>query len=219
MRANPPIKRADLEHIWFQVPSDYYQNGIKKNILQRIWHYGKLRNITKSIQTNNVHSQSILDVGCASGWFLNELSKKFPHALYTGVDVYENAIKFGQKQYKHLAFLQADGHALPFQEKSFDVVICNEVLEHVLDPMKVLSEIRRVLKNNGIAIIEMDTGNFLFKIVWYWWTHLRNCVWKDAHIQTFNIHILENYIIKSGFTIKDKKIFNASMAVIFVLKK
>jgi len=70
-----------------------------------------------------------------------------------------------KKRYKELKLIRADAHNLPFKNNSFDLVICTEVLEHVVNPEKVLGEIKRVLTNDGIAIVEMDSGNFIFKIV------------------------------------------------------
>ncbi len=59
-----------------------------------------------------------------------------------------------------IADVKADIQELPFKNETFDVVICNHVLEHVADLSKALSEIKRVLKLGGYAIlqvpIEMD---------------------------------------------------------------
>jgi len=208
--------RQELENIWNKVPPDYYQNGVKKNIIQRLWHMGKLRSISELIASLPHAPETILDLGCASGWFLSEISKIFPHTKGSGIDVYKDAIDYGKKHYAYLDLYHGDGHALPFPKHSFDIVICNEVLEHVVDPRKVLQEIKRVLKPNGHAIIEMDTGNFLFRFIWYWWTHVGHGVWEDAHIQVFNTEKLQNLIKNTGFFIKRKKIFNASMAVVFL---
>jgi SAM-dependent methyltransferase/uncharacterized protein YbaR (Trm112 family) len=49
----------------------------------------------------------------------------------------------------------ADGHDLPFLSESFDGVICQAVLEHVVDPQRCVSEIHRVLKPRGIAYAEV----------------------------------------------------------------
>ena len=49
--------------------------------------------------------------------------------------------------------VQSDATALPFQESIFDCVICSELLEHVPDPVRVIAEIRRVLKKSGEALI------------------------------------------------------------------
>lgn len=49
----------------------------------------------------------------------------------------------------------ADAHRLPFRDKSFDLVICRFVLEHVYDPQKVISELSRVLKKEGIVYVDV----------------------------------------------------------------
>jgi len=47
------------------------------------------------------------------------------------------------------AFVQGDAYRLPFPDDAFDVVICSEVLEHLLEYEQVLAEVRRVLKPAG----------------------------------------------------------------------
>lgn len=210
-------KAHNLEYIWEQVPPDYYQKGIEKNFLQRLWHQRKLEAVSELI--GDARPKSILDVGCASGWFLSQIARRFPKAKYIGVDVYKKAIQYAKEHYPSLKFMVADAHSLPFPANSCDIVICTEVLEHVLKPELVISEIKRILKPNGIAVIEMDTGNILFRTVWYWWTNLRKGVWKDSHLHSFNTEKLGKMINKDGLVISKKKIFNFSMAVAFRLEK
>ena len=205
----------DLEKIWKQVPPDYYQKGVRNNLFQKYWHTSKLNEILKFIDT---HPYSILDVGCASGWLLNEIHKRHPYAKCTGIDVYANAIIYGKKKYKNLHLLKADAHYLPFPDNSFDVVVCSEVLEHVSNPEKVLKEINRVLKSDGIAIVEMDTGNWMFKLIWHVWTNIFKGVWRDSHIHIFNTQKLEKMILKNNFSLS-KNVFNFTMAVVFRSKK
>lgn len=74
----------------------------------------------------------ILDVGCASGWIFKD-TPFHPYTTYLDIDMrkLEN-------------FVMADAHNLPFRDNSFTTVVCAEVLEHVIDPVKVLSECVRV---------------------------------------------------------------------------
>ncbi|MEQ8905884.1 class I SAM-dependent methyltransferase [Ekhidna sp.] len=54
-----------------------------------------------------------------------------------------------------LAKVKMDIHTIPFEDNSIDIIFCNHVLEHVDDDKKALSEIRRVLKPNGWAILQV----------------------------------------------------------------
>ena len=59
------------------------------------------------------------------------------------------------KVYKHQEFIQADGEDLPFDDKEFDYVICNQVLEHVENPKKFISELSRVAKAGYLEVPSM----------------------------------------------------------------
>jgi SAM-dependent methyltransferase len=58
-----------------------------------------------------------------------------------------------------LAKVKMDIHAIPFDENTFDVVLCNHVLEHVRDDLQAMGEIKRVLKPGGFAILQIPFFN------------------------------------------------------------
>lgn len=65
------------------------------------------------------------------------------------------------KVYKHQTFIHADGEKLPFKDKEFDYVICNQVLEHVENPQLFIAEICRVGKRGYIETPSL-IGEYLF---------------------------------------------------------
>ena len=207
------ISEKRLKRIWAQVPANYYDEGIKKNIFQKIWHGTKLAQILKILPKD---AEKILDIGCSSGVLTAQIAKALPKSRITGLDSYDKAIIFARAKYPKITFVVADAHKLPFGNKSFDLIICTETLEHVIDPGKVLSEMQRVLKKNGRAIISMDSGSLLFRSAWYFWTKTKGKVWKDAHLHEFNAQILEDLIKKSKFRITKKISSHLGMAVTFL---
>lgn len=209
----------NLEKILKQVPPDYYQRSTRTNLGQKIWHKNRLNIVYETLKNGNKNPKNILDVGSASGWFLFEISKLFPNARCYGIDLYREAVVYGRKKYKKLELAQANAHSLPFHSAFFDAVICCSVLEHVEFPDRVVKEIKRVLKPGGVAVVEIDTDNWLFKILWFWWTNMRNGVWKNAHIHPSGVRQLEKIFIKNGFKIEKRKMFNFSMQVVFLLRK
>ena len=58
-----------------------------------------------------------------------------------------------------LAKVKMDIHQIPFEQNTFDVVLCNHVLEHVKDDIKAMNEIQRVLKPQGFAILQVPFFN------------------------------------------------------------
>lgn len=80
------------------------------------------------------------------------------------IDIDERAIEHAQQKFKkdNLEFQVADALNLPFDDASFDIVICSHVYEHVPDPVKMFDEIHRVLRTDGICYF--STGN---RLMWH----------------------------------------------------
>jgi len=54
-----------------------------------------------------------------------------------------------------LAKVKMDIHEVPFGDNTFDVIFCNHVMEHVQDDIKAMSELRRVMKPTGWAVVQV----------------------------------------------------------------
>lgn len=92
----------------------------------------------------------ILDVGCGAGFLANALAKKGYDV--TGVDVSPRSLHVAA-EHDHTASVRyrvADACALPYTDRSFDVVCAMDFLEHVEEPSKVIAEASRVLAPGGL---------------------------------------------------------------------
>jgi len=101
-----------------------------------------------------VANKQVLDVGCGSGYGSDILANAGA-AKVIGVDISEETILYCQKYYKqsNLKFEQGDCTSLKFKEKSFDVIVALELIEHIENEQKFLNETKRLLKKNGILIL------------------------------------------------------------------
>lgn len=107
----------------------------------------------------------ILDVGCGKGevgYIL--LTKKISKYVY-GVDVDEDALKEARKKGLLTFKVDLNSEKLPFPEEFFDIIISLDVIEHIINIDNMMSEIRRVLKTNGILIISTPNVQFIYHII------------------------------------------------------
>lgn len=197
------------------VPADHYDQGIKKNLFQKFWHGRRFSQVSKVIEPVD---GAVLDIGCHGGTFTNVIVKKIGSKKMYGIDISSSAIALAKKRIPNGHFQVADATHLPFKENFFDAVFCLEVLEHVDDPLKVISEIKRVLKKSGYVVLLVPSESKLFKLVWFLWT-LYYHHWRHAHVQNFQDQRLENVLNKVGLKIDSVKTFNLEMLKLIVAKK
>ena len=110
-----------------------------------------IHEVTRKLKKYQV--KKVLDLGCGSGW-LSIFISKYGFDV-TGVDIAKPAVELGktwsQEDNAKVNFLIGDLLNLPFQEGSFDAVICNSVMEHFrFDQAKILFEkVHKVLIGKG----------------------------------------------------------------------
>lgn len=212
-------KNNNLEEIWRQVPPDYYQQGIKNNLFQWIWHTWKWISMEKFFIGLGKKPLKILDVGCASGFLTSRIAGFFPLAEIFGIDSYKEAIQFGQKSYPNIKLRYGDAHKLPFKNESFNLITCIETLEHLENPKGAICEMARVLKKDGYILIGQDTDNLLFKLVWIVWTKRHGKVWHNSHLHPYSPKRLEKLIKECGLKIIQKRFSHLGMEVFFLIQK
>jgi len=130
--------RDYYEELWQRLPADLAPPEWE---LRRGFLLGELR-----------PGERALDLGCGAGEFTAVMAEA--GAVAVGADVAESALKRARSRYPELAFrLTAIDGPLPFEDNAFDVVWASEVIEHVADTARWLSEVIRVLVPRGRLLL------------------------------------------------------------------
>lgn len=123
------------------------------NLLQTVVNPGRVAFFREKVQELGLArgERTALEVGSGGGILCEEIAAMGFRT--TGIDPSPAAVKVAsahaQKAGLSIAYLEGSGERIPFPDRSFDVVFCCDVLEHVSDLGRVISEISRVLKPGG----------------------------------------------------------------------
>lgn len=96
--------------------------------------------------------RDVLDLGCGYGGRpvrFAELGTRSVSGVEVSEEIVDHARSFAAEQGVDIDFRVGTGEDLPYDDRSFDLIVMNDVMEHVVDPRKVLAECRRVLRPGG----------------------------------------------------------------------
>jgi 2-polyprenyl-3-methyl-5-hydroxy-6-metoxy-1,4-benzoquinol methylase len=136
----------------------------------------------------------LLDVGCAEGLFIFEVSKRFPNIEVYGIDFDEKSIntaknKFNLKNVYPLSLEEFYEHAITKNLK-FDIITFFEVLEHQIDPNKFLNLCKNLLNENGYIAGSVPNWRNTFQ---------KNGGYPPHHFLWFDKNSLYNVLKINGF--------------------
>ncbi len=139
------------------VPHDYYQS-IADAEEAHWWHRGMLAISAALLGPRLTAADRVLDAGCGTGGFLRFLVENGEFAFVAGTDIASTAIGFARKQIPEADLRVAPLSDLPFEDESFDLVVTNDVLQHVpeREVHTSLVELRRVLIPGGTMLLRTN---------------------------------------------------------------
>ena len=105
---------------------------------------------------------NIIDIGCGQGRLLEKVLKKFRVNQAIGIDISPKLCALASARNPQASIFNLDAEEVDnkFSENSFDIVFMTEVLEHLLNPQKVLLKISRILKPGGKLIITVPNSDW-----------------------------------------------------------
>jgi SAM-dependent methyltransferase len=126
--------------------------------------------------------KEVLDIGCGDAYLMSRLS---PYCeCVTGIDPEPKAVELANDLLSPFGNCSArigDCYNLPFEEKSFDIVVLTDVIEHLKSPGDCLAEIARVLRHSGSLIVTTPKS-------------LPNRKWDERHEREYKPEELSNLL-------------------------
>jgi SAM-dependent methyltransferase len=121
------------------------------------YHFEKLHHLPRLVPFDRYRGRRVLEVGCGAGTDLIRFARN--GARVTGVDMAASAVKLAAANFsmeeRSADLLVADGEALPFADRSFDLVYAHGVVQYTTSDRALVQECRRVLKPGGLAIFQV----------------------------------------------------------------
>ena len=121
-----------------------------KMLLESSPYFGHLRN---AVEKEPSRFQSALDLGCGPGLRDLRLLREMGVSFLVGIDVGHKLDPLVRRDSIGYVCADVDSHHLPTSDEVFDLVIMDNVIEHIYDPKRVLGECKRVLKKGGILAV------------------------------------------------------------------
>ncbi len=161
---------------------------------------------------NTLHRPKVLDVGTGGGNFIKLIASLYDdYESIVGIDSLDIAISSARKSFpdERITFEKMDAHSMTFDDNVFDVICLSNSLHHLRTPNVIFKEMERVLKKNGIIIVnEMMSDNLSVKQI----THLKlhhfaaeiDRELGDTHNETYKREEILNILKRiSTLTVKD----------------
>ncbi|MNJ92597.1 Demethylrebeccamycin-D-glucose O-methyltransferase [compost metagenome] len=158
-----------------------YLHGFSSDEQERLRKQARFGEYTVYQNINLSNVKDLLEVGCGVGAQSEIILRRFPDLKLTGIDRSTKQLAAAKQRLSHLPYTsgrfdlkEMDATAMEFSANSFDGAFLCWILEHVPDPIRVLSEVRRVLRpGSPIYITEVMNASFFLDPyspnVWKYW--------------------------------------------------
>lgn len=166
---------------------------------EKVYQEKALRYIKKYFPRN----ERCLEIGCADGEFGLMVERELGGEV-VGVDVVESLVKKAKEKGLEAVLVKPE-EDLPFKEEGFVGVVALEVLEHVYDTDRFLSEVERVLKGGGWLVLSTPNlaslKNRVLLLLGFYPQFLEYSLEGGGHIRLYTKGVLKKQLEEKGFKI------------------
>jgi SAM-dependent methyltransferase len=107
------------------------------------------------------HATNFLEIGCGTGYVLSQIEEKFPNLKLTGGEAISAGLHFAQQRTKKAELVQVDARALPYEDE-FDLIGAFDVIEHIDEDERVLSQLYGATTRGGGLILTVPQHDWLW---------------------------------------------------------
>ncbi len=145
-------------------PREFYDNrfqlGYQGAILESGYDACVLAALRWALRSDLALAGAVLDYGCGQGRYLPVLTEMLPQADVIGADISPVALELARARCPAAPLMLAESLGLPgVSPSSFDLIVMVDVIEHVADAEATVSEIHRLLRPGGRAVITTPCAN------------------------------------------------------------
>ena len=140
----------------------------------------------------------MLEVGCGSGHYISYL-KNTGFRLLVGVDISYQKLRYLKEVVGKAELIVCDAQQLPFNQNCFDLVLCSEVIEHLIKPESALKEISYVCSK--LTVISTPTKTTFYRLLLQYLGIKKN--YGGTHIRELSQQELRQELLKCSFSIKE----------------
>jgi 2-polyprenyl-3-methyl-5-hydroxy-6-metoxy-1,4-benzoquinol methylase len=187
--------------------------------------FGEMSLLDRQVKVlERIEGHTIVDVGCYTGLFVREASRRFPDKTIIGVDYFEDNIRIAYLLYSDMRerFRRMSVYELEFADASIDCVTLQEVLEHLEGAALAIKEINRVLKPGGALVVSIPNPYYARRIAAFLYREIGNAFrrWRgrplrlgtemfseniewDRHVYAWTPQTLLTFLMVNGFEYVD----------------
>lgn len=202
--SNPTLREEDLIEFYSSLEDKEYSqeaDGRAKNFVPTL----------KYLEKMEIPDKTLLDVGAASGIFMN-LAKKHGYQV-EGIEPSGSLVEEAKSRYG-LNLFKGTVEQFP-QSKKFSIITLLDVLEHLTQPVPFMKKIASLVKKDGIVVIVTpDIDSTMLKVVGNRWWHYR-----VAHVNFFNLTSLTHLLSEMGFEIIKKRRFSWNFSLFYLTSR
>lgn len=169
------------------------------------YHVRRLREILRYLAL--VPGGIFLDVGCAEGLYVGEFRRLHPNSVCVGVDISCGYLRKARSMIPDVDWVLADAQNLPFRNKSFDFVLCSEVMEHLPNARKCLEELARTSKRRFLISFPLVSPYRRLATVLKLFRELEDPFYglSSGHITELSLRDIENWCHQISCVVEEAK--------------